>query len=31
MASTVKDFRDFIGKGNAVDLAVRILVGSAEG
>ena len=27
--SIVKDFRDFIGKGNAIDLAVGVIVGSA--
>jgi large conductance mechanosensitive channel len=27
----LKDFRDFIGKGNAVDLAVGLIVGSAIG
>src|ERR1700755_1205150 len=31
MASVLKDFRDFIGKGNAVDLAVGLIVGSAIG
>jgi large conductance mechanosensitive channel len=31
MGSFLKDFRDFIGKGNAVDLAVAIIVGSAIG
>jgi large conductance mechanosensitive channel len=31
MASLVKDFRDFIGKGNAIDLAVGVIVGSAIG
>jgi large conductance mechanosensitive channel len=32
MASTLmKDFKDFIGKGNAVDLAVGLIVGSAIG
>jgi large conductance mechanosensitive channel len=31
MASVLKDFRDFIGKGNAVDLAVGVIVGSAIG
>lgn len=25
----VKDFRDFVGKGNAIDLAVGLIVGSA--
>ncbi len=29
MASVMKDFRDFVGKGNAVDLAVGLIVGSA--
>jgi large conductance mechanosensitive channel len=27
--SILKDFRDFVGKGNAVDLAVGLIVGSA--
>lgn len=27
--SIMKDFRDFIGKGNAIDLAVGVIVGSA--
>ena len=31
MASIVKDFRDFIGKGSAIDLAVGLIVGSAIG
>jgi large conductance mechanosensitive channel len=31
MASLVQDFRDFVGKGNAVDLAVGLIVGSAIG
>lgn len=31
MASILKDFRDFVGKGNAVDLAVGLIVGSAIG
>jgi large conductance mechanosensitive channel len=31
MASLVKDFRDFVGKGSAVDLAVGLIVGSAIG
>ena len=31
MASMVKDFRDFIGKGNAIDLAVAVIVGNAIG
>lgn len=29
--SILKDFRDFVGKGNAVDLAVGLIVGSAIG
>jgi large conductance mechanosensitive channel len=29
--SVLKDFRDFIGKGNAIDLAVGLIVGSAIG
>ena len=29
--SILKDFRNFIGKGNAVDLAVGLIVGSAIG
>jgi large conductance mechanosensitive channel len=29
--SLFKDFRDFIGKGNAIDLAVGVIVGSAIG
>jgi large conductance mechanosensitive channel len=29
--SLLKDFRDFIGKGNAIDLAVGVIVGSAIG
>jgi large conductance mechanosensitive channel len=29
--SLLKDFRDFIGKGNAIDLAVGLIVGSAIG
>lgn len=29
--SVIKDFRDFIGKGNAIDLAVGLIVGSAIG
>ncbi|MET0384776.1 MAG: MscL family protein, partial [Polyangiales bacterium] len=29
--SVLKDFRDFVGKGNAVDLAVGLIVGSAIG
>lgn len=31
MTSILKDFRDFIGKGNAIDLAVGLIVGSAIG
>jgi len=31
MASVMKDFRDFIGKGNAIDLAVGLIIGSAIG
>jgi large conductance mechanosensitive channel len=31
MASVLKDFRNFIGKGNAVDLAVGLIIGSAIG
>jgi len=31
MTSVLKDFRDFIGKGNAVDLAVGLIVGNAIG
>jgi large conductance mechanosensitive channel len=31
MTSIVKDFRDFIGKGNAIDLAVGLIVGNAIG
>ncbi len=31
MGSVMKDFRDFIGKGNAIDLAVGLIVGSAIG
>jgi large conductance mechanosensitive channel len=27
--SLMKDFRDFVGKGNAIDLAVGVIVGSA--
>jgi large conductance mechanosensitive channel len=27
--SLLKDFRDFVGKGNAIDLAVGIIIGSA--
>ncbi|HEX7664701.1 MAG TPA: large conductance mechanosensitive channel protein MscL, partial [Polyangiaceae bacterium] len=27
--SLLKDFRDFVGKGNAIDLAVGLIVGSA--
>lgn len=29
--SILKDFRDFVGKGNAIDLAVGLIVGSAIG
>jgi large conductance mechanosensitive channel len=31
MSTIVKDFKDFIGKGNAIDLAVGLIVGSAIG
>jgi large conductance mechanosensitive channel len=31
MSSILKDFRDFIGKGSAIDLAVGLIVGSAIG
>lgn len=31
MGSVIKDFRDFIGKGNAIDLAVGLIIGSAIG
>ena len=31
MTSIFKDFRDFIGKGSAIDLAVGLIVGSAIG
>ena len=31
MSSVLKDFRDFIGKGSVVDLAVGLIVGSAIG
>ena len=31
MASIAKDFRDFVGQGNAIDLAVGLIVGSAIG
>ncbi len=31
MTGVLKDFRDFIGKGNAIDLAVGLIVGSATG
>jgi len=31
MGAVLKDFRDFIGKGNAIDLAVGLIVGSAIG
>ena len=27
--SILKDFRDFVGKGNAIDLAVGVIIGSA--
>jgi large-conductance mechanosensitive channel len=27
----LKDFRNFIGKGNAIDLAVGLIIGSAIG
>jgi len=30
-SSILKDFRDFIGRGNAIDLAVGLIVGSAIG
>jgi large conductance mechanosensitive channel len=30
-SSILKDFRDFIGKGSAIDLAVGLIVGSAIG
>jgi large conductance mechanosensitive channel len=30
-SSFIKDFRNFIGKGNAIDLAVGLIVGSAIG
>lgn len=29
--SIVKDFKDFIGKGSAIDLAVAVIIGSAIG
>ena len=29
--SILKDFRDFLGKGNAIDLAVGLIIGSAIG
>lgn len=31
MSSVLKDFRDFIGKGSAIDLAVGLIVGNAIG
>ncbi len=31
MSAVIKDFRDFIGKGNAIDLAVGLIIGSAIG
>jgi len=31
MTSILKDFRDFIGKGSAIDLAVGLIVGNAIG
>lgn len=31
MASVIKDFKDFVGKGNAIDLAVGLIIGSAIG
>jgi large conductance mechanosensitive channel len=31
MNQLIKDFRDFIGKGNAIDLAVGLIIGSAIG
>ena len=31
MASMMKDFKDFVGKGNAIDLAVGLIIGSAIG
>ena len=31
MASMLKDFRDFVGKGSAIDLAVGLIIGSAIG
>jgi large conductance mechanosensitive channel len=31
MGAFLKDFRDFIGKGSAIDLAVGLIVGSAIG
>lgn len=31
MTSILKDFRNFIGKGNAIDLAVGLIVGNAIG
>jgi large conductance mechanosensitive channel len=31
MSTLLKDFRDFVGKGSAIDLAVGLIVGSAIG
>lgn len=31
MATVLKDFKDFVGKGSAIDLAVGLIVGSAIG
>ena len=31
MTKLIKDFRNFIGKGNAIDLAVGLIIGSAIG
>lgn len=31
MTALLKDFRNFVGKGNAIDLAVGLIVGSAIG
>ena len=31
MASMLRDFRNFIGKGNAIDLAVGLIIGNAIG
>jgi large conductance mechanosensitive channel len=31
MASLLRDFRDFVGRGNAIDLAVGLIIGSAIG